>query len=248
MHKPPIHSQTTHGIYLRAGLRLTLQQRSYGIARGQRLTDEVYCHSFLNRDRLIHILDSDPATCEALSVLFRLESFQTVFSVDSVSFFAALERRKPDVVILNHRIGNEDGLLVLRRVKAMRTGIPVFVLENEPRVELAVKAMKAGAFDVIAKPIDTDYFVAAVREAVKQDAPMGGVENGKAPLEVRGFAQLTPREREVLQLIASGQSNKEAGRLLGISPRTIEVHRARVMEKLGARNTADLMRIVLSSS
>jgi two-component system, LuxR family, response regulator FixJ len=210
------------------------------------LTDEVYYHSFLNRDRLIHILDSDPATCEALSVLFRLESFQTTFSVDTASFFAALERRKPDVVILNHRIGSEDGLLVLRRVKAMRAGIPVFILENEPRVEVAVKAMKAGAFDVIAKPIDTDYFVAAVREALKQEAPVAGVENGKA-LEVRGFAQLTPREREVLQLIASGQSNKEAGRLLGISPRTIEVHRARVMEKLGARNTADLMRIVLSS-
>lgn len=245
MHKPPIHSQTTHGIYLRAGRRLTLKQRGYGIARGQRLTDEIYYHSFLNRDRLIHILDSDPATCEALSVLFRLESFQTAFSVDSVSFFAALERRKPDVVILNHRIGNEDGLLVLRRIKAMRPALPVFVLENEPRVEVAVKAVKAGAFDVIAKPIDTDYFVAAVREALKQE-PLAGVDNGKA-FEVRGFAQLTPREREVLQLIASGQSNKEAGRLLGISPRTIEVHRARVMEKLGARNTADLMRIVLSS-
>ena len=67
------------------------------------------------------------------------------------------------------------------------------------------------------------------------------------PVEVRGFSQLTPREREVLQLITNGQSNKEAGRELGISPRTIEVHRARVMEKLGARNTADLMRIVLTS-
>ncbi len=66
-------------------------------------------------------------------------------------------------------------------------------------------------------------------------------------MEVRGFAQLTPREREVLQLISNGQSNKEAGLQLGISPRTVEVHRARVMEKLGAHNTADLIRIVLTS-
>ena len=66
-------------------------------------------------------------------------------------------------------------------------------------------------------------------------------------VEIRGFSQLTPRERQVLQLITNGQSNKEAGRELGISPRTIEVHRARVMEKLGARNTADLMRIVLAN-
>ena len=76
---------------------------------------------------------------------------------------------------------------------------------------------------------------------------VGAFEGGRRPIEVRGFAQLTPREREVLQLITNGQSNKEAGRQLGISPRTIEVHRARVMEKLGARNTADLMRIVLTT-
>jgi len=76
---------------------------------------------------------------------------------------------------------------------------------------------------------------------------VGAVQAGRRLVEVRGFAQLTPREREVLQLITNGQSNKEAGRELGISPRTIEVHRARVMEKLGAKNTADLMRIVLTS-
>lgn len=66
-------------------------------------------------------------------------------------------------------------------------------------------------------------------------------------MEVRGFSKLTAREREVLQLIAEGHSNKEAGRQLGISPRTVEVHRARVMDKLGAKNAADLMRIVLTS-
>jgi DNA-binding NarL/FixJ family response regulator len=73
------------------------------------------------------------------------------------------------------------------------------------------------------------------------------VQGGQRPVEIRGFSQLTPRERDVLQLVTNGQSNKEAGRQLGISPRTIEVHRARVMEKLGARNTADLVRIVLTS-
>jgi two-component system response regulator FixJ len=211
------------------------------------MTDEIYYHSYLNRDRMVHILDADPTTCEALSVLFRLEGFQTTFSVDTLSFFAALERRRPDVVVLNQRIGAEDGLTVLRRVKAMRTGTPVFVIEDDPEVDVAVLAMKAGASDVVTKPIDTERFVRAVRDALRQDIHIGGAEGGRRPVEVRGFAQLTPREREVLQLITNGQSNKEAGRLLGISPRTIEVHRARVMEKLGAKNTADLMRIVLTS-
>ena len=211
------------------------------------MTEDIYYHSFLNRDRLIHILDADPSTCEALSVLFRLEGFQTAFSLDLASFLASLERRRPDVVIVNLRIGGEDGLGVLRRVKAMRTGTPVFVLEDKPQVDTAVLAMKAGASDVITKPIDAEHFVRSVRDALRRDIHLGAAEGGRRPVEVRGFAQLTPREREVLQLITNGQSNKEAGRELGISPRTIEVHRARVMEKLGARNTADLMRIVLTS-
>jgi FixJ family two-component response regulator len=107
--------------------------------------------------------------------------------------------------------------------------------------------MKVGASDVVTRPIDTEHLVRIVRDALRQDIHVGAVQAGGRSVEVRGFAQLTPREREVLQLITNGQSNKEAGRELGISPRTIEVHRARVMEKLGARNTADLMRIVLTS-
>jgi two-component system, LuxR family, response regulator FixJ len=204
-------------------------------------------HSYLNRDRLIHIVDSDASTCEALSVLFRLEGFQTAFSVDVVSFFAALERRRADVVILNLKVGPDDGLQVLRRVKSLRMGMPVFMLADRQEVEGVVEAMKAGASDVITKPIDTERLVRAVREALRQDVHVSAVDGGRRGIEIRGFAQLTPREREVLQLITNGQSNKEAGRELGISPRTIEVHRARVMEKLGARNTADLMRIVLTS-
>ena len=209
------------------------------------MAEEIYHHAFLNRDRLVHIVDPDPATCEALSVLFRLEGFQTVFSIDTLSFFAALDRRRPDVAIINFAVGNDEGLAVLRRVKSMRIGMPVFMIGNQPQIELAVLAMKAGATDVLSKPLDTDHLLAAARDALRQDVHVSSIESGKRLIEVRGFEQLTPSEREVLQLITNGQSNKEAGRELGISPRTIEVHRARVMEKLGARNTADLMRIVL---
>jgi FixJ family two-component response regulator len=212
------------------------------------VTETFYYPSFLHRDRLVHVLDADAATCEALSVLFRLEGFQTAFSLDAAHFLIGVERRRPDVAIVNIRIGKEDGLAILKRVKTLRTGTPVFILEDRPEVDSAVLAMKAGATDVFTKPIDSERLVRAVREALKHDIQLGTVaEGGRRRVEVRGFDQLTPREREVLQLITNGQSNKEAGRELGISPRTIEVHRARVMEKLGARNTADLMRIVLTS-
>ena len=149
-------------------------------------------------------------------------------------------------MLVNVHVGKDSGLDVLRQIKAMRNGAPVFILEDRQEVDSAVEAMKAGAADVVAKPINTDKLVKAVADALRRDVHVGVPAAGRRPVEVRGFAQLTPREREVLELITNGQSNKEAGRELGISPRTIEVHRARVMEKLGARNTADLMRIVLA--
>jgi FixJ family two-component response regulator len=209
--------------------------------------DDLPYHAFFNRDRVVHIVDGDLQTCEALSLLFRLEGFQTSFSINLAGFVAALERRRPDVVIANLDLEDGGGLELLGRVKAMRMGTPVFLLEDRPAVEAAVAAMKAGAADVFTKPVDNETMLRAVRETLRQDVHLGPMQAGRRAVEVRGFAQLTPREREVLQLIADGQSNKEAGRELGISPRTIEVHRARVMEKLGARNTADLMRIVLTS-
>lgn len=211
------------------------------------MNEGIYYHTFLNRDRLVHIVDADAGACEALSVLFRLEGFQTAFSLDSEGFFSSQERRKADVVILNMNIDGASGMSVLRRIKAMHTGAPVFVLLDEEDLGLAVNAMKQGAADIVTKPVDTERFVRAVRDALRRDVHLGAMQGGRRPVEIRGFNQLTPRERDVLQLITNGQSNKEAGRELGISPRTVEVHRARVMEKLGARNTADLMRIVLTS-
>ncbi len=211
------------------------------------MTEQIYYPSYLSRDRLIHILDTDAATCEALSVLFRLEGFQTAFAMDAAGFLMAAERRPPDVAIINIRVGHEDGLALLKRIKTLRSGTPVFIIEDRAEVDSAVQAMKAGASDVLTKPIDAERLVQGVRESLHRDIQVGSMAGGRRPVEVRGFEQLTPREREVLQLITNGQSNKEAGRQLGISPRTIEVHRARVMEKLGARNTADLMRIVLTS-
>lgn len=211
------------------------------------MSNEQYYHSFLNRDRLVHIADPDPGTCEALSVLFRLEGFQTTFSVEAAHFISMLDRRRPDVAVINLGFGENSGIALLRRIKALRSGVPVVMLADHSRLDAAVTAMKLGATDVLSKPIDSEHLLSVVRDALRRDVHLGAMQGGQRPVEVTGFGQLTPRERQVLQLITNGQSNKEAGRELGISPRTIEVHRARVMEKLGARNTADLMRIVLTS-
>jgi two-component system, LuxR family, response regulator FixJ len=110
------------------------------------MSDDSYYPSYLNRDRLVHIVDHDALTCESLSVLFRVEGFQTAFFLDASAFLAALERRRPDILVCNVRMGAVDGLMLLHRVKALRTGSPVFMLLDEPDVPYAVEAMKQGAF------------------------------------------------------------------------------------------------------
>jgi len=194
----------------------------------------------------LHVVDPDPRSCEAVSLLFRLEGYQTGFSLDLPGFLATLERRRPDLVILAFRLGSEaDGVQVLRRLRHRRLAAPVLLIGEDPPVEAVVRAIKAGAVDVVPKPIDGERLLDAAEEALRQRWGLPR-RSARQAIELSGFAQLTRRERQVLQLVTNGQSNKEAGRELGISPRTIEVHRARVMEKLGARNTADLIRIVLS--
>lgn len=211
------------------------------------MSDQIYYHSYLNRDRLVHIVENDVNTCESLSVLFRLEGFQTRYSLSSENFINDVSSKLPDVVILDLDDHGQSTVPLLQKIKSMRMGTPVFVLARPEDLMGAVDAMKQGATDVCTKPIDSEKLTRSVRDALRRDVHLGAVQGGRRPIEIRGFNQLTQREREVLQLISNGQSNKEAGRDLGISPRTIEVHRARVMEKLGARNTADLMRIVLTS-
>jgi len=212
------------------------------------MAEDIYYPNFMLEGRLVDIVEPDLQTCETLGLLLRLEGMRASFALNLEAFFAIFERRRPDLVIANIDLSADgDGLVLLRRLKSLRLPLPVIMLENRPAVEAAVSAVKAGAADVLTKPVDTELLLRLVRDALREQVHLGLPHAGRRVVEVRGFAQLTPREREVLQLITNGQSNKEAGRELGISPRTIEVHRARVMEKLGARNTADLMRIVLTS-
>jgi two-component system, LuxR family, response regulator FixJ len=142
----------------------------------------------------------------------------------------------------------KSGLVVLRELDARSYPAPIFIVTSDSDVSSAVEAVKSGAFDYLVKPLDARAIVARVRSAITAFGRRDGSAVGKIglPADFPGQSLLTPREREVLTQIAEGASNKEVGRRLGISPRTVEVHRARLMEKIGARNAADLVRIVLS--
>jgi FixJ family two-component response regulator len=150
-------------------------------------------------------------------------------------------------VLLDVHMPGKSGLDVLNELDGAGFPAPVFIISGQGDIPMAVRAIKDGAFDFIEKPFDADTVVQRVDEAIRAEKrrSVAGDQHGDQDVVVVA-GNLTPRERDVLREITSGATNKEAGRKLGISPRTIEVHRARIMEKLGARNTADLMRIVLA--
>ena len=195
----------------------------------------------------IYIVDDDPSVLDALSVVFNLEGYQVSGYAEGASFLAAAQSHTPACIILDVHMPGRSGLDILKELNAQQYGAPIFIISGQGDIPMAVDAVKNGALDFIEKPFDAQTVVSRVREAIeawqRRRAEGGSVA---ASWSFAGHELLTPREREVLSQIAGGASNKEAGRLLGISPRTIEVHRARVMEKLGAKNAADLVRIVLS--
>lgn len=195
----------------------------------------------------VFIVDDDPSVRDALSVLLRIEGFSTEVFGDGGTFLEALHTANPSCVILDLQLPGVPGLEVMRRLSDMRFHAPVFVISGQSDISMAVEVMKHGALDFLEKPFAANIMIERVRDAVTAyRRSLAGHIDGLGDFPGRHL--LTRRERDVLAQVAHGASNKEAGRCLGISPRTIEVHRARIMDKLGARNAADLMRIVLSET
>lgn len=198
------------------------------------------------RAQTIHIVDDDPAIRDALTVVLELEGYDVASFETGEAFldYVGAGGAPGDCVILDVHMPGQSGIEILRKLQQDGFRTPVFVISGQGDIPMAVEAIKQGAHDFIEKPFDAETVVTRVRDAIAATQKTAGEELPERTFP--GADTLTPREREVLEEITAGASNKEAGRTLGISPRTIEVHRARIMEKLSARNAADLVRIVLS--
>jgi two-component system, LuxR family, response regulator FixJ len=198
----------------------------------------------------IIVVDDDPLVRDALSVVFSLEGYQVTSFGDGQSLLNATRSRAPACIILDVHMPGRSGLDILKELNAQGCPAPIFIISGQGDIPMAVDAIKNGALDFIEKPFNAETVVCRVREAIeaRERHKAAGSSSGALAVPFLGRDALTPREREVLAQIAGGASNKEAGRHLGISPRTIEIHRARIMEKLGARNAADLVRIVMSET
>lgn len=195
----------------------------------------------------IYIVDDDAAVRDALAFVFEQEGYAVRAFEDGDAFVNDAASSSPACVLLDVHMPGRSGIDILKTLNANHYRAPIFIISGQGDIPLAVAAIKEGAFDFIEKPFDVDTVVRRVSDAIAAMAE-DKTSDGSALGDFEGKDRLTPRELEVLQEITAGASNKEAGKRLGISPRTIEVHRARIMEKLQARNAADLVRMVLSGS
>ena len=198
--------------------------------------------------RDLFIVDDDAMMRDALSVVFTLAGYRVSVFADAETFLAVALARAPACVLLDLHLPGKSGVAALKELNAHSYPAPIFIVTGDGDVSSAVEAVKNGAFDYLVKPLDARAIVARVNGAIAafSDRNRNAIDRNGALIDFPGRTLLTPREHEVLTAIAGGASNKEVGRRLGTSPRTVEVHRARIMEKIGARNAADLVRIVLS--
>ena len=194
--------------------------------------------------RAVHIIDDDQALRESLAFLLRAAQLEVRSFESAKTFLDALPDASLGCVITDIRMPDMSGIDLLRRLKELKVGIPVIVITGHGDVPLAVEAMKIGAVDFFEKPFNDDQLVASVRAALQhqQDQTKRGAE--RTEIEHR-ISKLSAREKDVLAGLIEGRANKQIAFDLGISPRTVEIYRANLMNKMQADSLSHLVRMAL---
>ena len=199
------------------------------------------------QDAMVFVVDDDPGIRDSLAMLLE-SSGSAAKCYDSAAAFLASEA--PNVrgcLIADVQMPDMNGLQLQNELVARRSPLAVIIMTGHGDIPVAVQAMKAGALDFLEKPFDDKVLLDSVRRALERASSAGDQADAARDAQTR-LALLPDREREVLDLIVAGKANKVIAYELSISPRTVEIHRSRVMEKMGASNLADLVRKVLSLS
>lgn len=190
---------------------------------------------------LIHLVDDDAAVRDSLALLIGTVGLRVQPWSDPQVFLSQFERDDVGAIVLDVRMPGTSGLAVLDMLVAQGVDQPVIMLTGHGTVEMCRRAFKAGAAEFLEKPVDDELLIEALQAAVRQH--VRSRERLQADRQARErYAQLSGREREVLGLIVAGLTNKEIGRALTLSPRTVETHRANLFAKLGADSLAQLIR------
>ncbi len=191
---------------------------------------------------IVYLVEDDEAVRDAITLVLRSAAIVVHSYVSAEEFLVHYDLSQPHCLLLDIRLPGMSGLDLQRRLRVEAPGVPIVLITGHADVPLATQAFKAGAIDFIEKPVDASVLLTAVETAF-------GVARGLARERDRRFeiarrlGMLTQREREVMERVVAGDTNKVVAATLGISPRTVEIYRRRVMEKLQARSLPDLVRL-----
>jgi len=193
---------------------------------------------------IVHVIDDDEALRESLTFLLRSAKHDVRGYASAKAFLDALPEASLGCIITDVRMPGMSGIELLRRLRELNVAVPVIVVTGHGDVALAVEAMKIGAVDFLEKPFDDEVLMASVDAALRQQDGQSRRQSERAEIESR-VAALSPRERDVLGGLVAGRANKQIAYDLGISPRTVEIYRANLMNKMRAGSLSDLVRMAL---
>jgi two-component system, LuxR family, response regulator FixJ len=193
---------------------------------------------------VVYVIDDDEASRQSLAFLLQAADFNVHTYASATVFLDLASKLGWSCVITDVRMPGMSGIELLRRLKELDVNVPVIVITGHGDVPLAVEAMKVGAADFLEKPFDDDVLLSSVRTALAQRDGDKRRHGERAEIESR-LAVLSPRERDVLSGLVSGRANKQIAYDLGISPRTVEIYRANLMNKMQAGSLSELVRMAL---
>src|SRR6185369_4448109 len=196
------------------------------------------------RKPMVYIVDDDDGMRRALSVLMTTVGYQPAAFAGPREFIAKHDPNQPSCLVLDVRMPEMSGLELQQHLNRNGSMLPVILISGHGNIPMAVQAMKDGAFDFLQKPFRDQELLDRINGALKLDAENRASTDRLADLKAREES-LTPREHEVLALVVDGKANKVIAIDLGLSERTVEIHRANVMEKMGARSVAHLVKMHL---
>ena len=195
-------------------------------------------------DKTVFVIDDDAGVRQGLRFMLRAAGYSVEAFPSARSFLEDYHPRRSGCLLLDIQLPQMSGLELQQTLNLRGWRIPVIFITGHGTVPLAITAMKAGAFDFIEKPLREDALVESIERALRWNDRAYEERLERATLQTRAVS-LTPREREVFELVAAGEPNKAIAHHLGISFRTVELHRAHIIEKLQARSLSDLIRMAM---
>ena len=192
----------------------------------------------------VFIVDDDPSVRDALGLLLGVHDYRLAVFADADSFLRVLKPHWHGCLLLDIRMPGMDGLSLQKKLLELGCDLPVVIMTGHGDVDSAREAFRAMAVDFLEKPLDGTRLLAAIAEAFERQRQAADAAASRSQIQ-RRLDGLTPREREVMARVVAGRHNREIAAELAISPRTVEVHKARMMDKLGVASVAELVRLSL---